>query len=71
MNSETPEAAIHLSLEDTDPHPKIVVIHFPFQMCAERRVHIELEPFWEYTRYWAKTQGYPKEEGHYQHCPPT
>lgn len=70
MNKETPEAAIHTSLEGTTPTTRIVIVHFPFQMRSERRVHIEMEPFWEYTRQWAKAQGYPKEEGHYQHCPP-
>jgi len=71
MNRETPEAAIPMNLEGTNSAPKIVFVHFPFQMCAERRVHIELEPFWEYTRQWAQAQGYIKEYGSYQGCPPT
>ena len=71
MNKETRESAIHADLKETTSTNEIVTVHFPFQMRSERRVHIEPEPFWEYTCQWAKAQGYPKEEGHYQHCPPT
>ena len=45
MNKETPEAAIHADLKETVSTTEIVIVHFPFQMRSERRVHIELEPF--------------------------
>lgn len=66
MNKETRESAIHTS----PPAQKIVIVHFPFQMCAERRVHIELEPFWDYIHQWAREHNVKKEHGHYTGQPP-
>jgi hypothetical protein len=71
MNREIRDAANQARSEDTEEVTHILPVHFPFYMRTKRRVHIELEPFWDYTRQWAQAQGYVKTEGHYQSLPPT